>query len=407
MADKHIHQRLSEYCRGEMTPEESRIVAEHLVACQKCRAAYDEIQVGVQLASAMQPLAAPEGLWERLESELSGVRSRGGHRGFAQSLFTQRRFQLGLAIAALMILTIGLAWYFSLSRSGVERSPEIARNETPTPTVEPPAVTPTAPPATTNPTPLGPRPARPVDPNRPSFEVVSLDGAPLVAAARVEGKGWLGVGEWLETDRSSRAQIRVADIGRVEVEPNSRISLLNSKATEHRLKLARGRIQAQVVAPPRIFVIETPSATAVDLGCEYVLEVDESGAGLLRVTSGYVLLEDRGHDAIVPAGAVCEMSKGGPGVPYFETASAKFRQALTEVSKGNSGAIDALLREAERRDTLTLWHLLHRVKREDRARVYDRMAALYGPPQGVTREGILKLNREMLEEYRKRLAWVW
>ncbi len=237
--------------------------------------------------------------------------------------------------------------------------------------------------------------------------MVSLDGAPLVAATRLEGKGWLGVGEWLETDRSSRAQITVADIGRVEVAPNSRISLLNTKTTEHRLKLARGRIQAQVVAPPRIFVIETPSATAVDLGCEYVLEVDESGAGLLRVTSGYVLLEDRGHDAIVPAGAVCEMRKGGPGVPYFETASARFRQAVAELSKGKADALEILLSEAERRDTLTLWHLLHRVKREDRARVYDRMTALYGPPSGVTREGILRLDRAMLDEYRKRLAWVW
>ncbi len=407
MADKHIHQRLSEYCRGEMTPEEARVVAEHLVACQKCRADYDEIRLGVQLASVMQPLAAPDGLWERVESELHGDRFRGGQRGLAQGLFAQRRFQLGLAIAALMLLTIGLAWYFSLSRSGAELPPEIARNETPAPTAEPPVVTPTAVPPTISPTPSGPSPTPPADPNRPSFEVVSLDGAPLVAATRVEGKGRLGVGEWLETDRSSRAQITIADIGRVEVEPNSRISLLNTKATEHRLKLARGRIQAQVVAPPRIFVIETPSATAVDLGCEYILEVDESGAGLLRVTSGYVLLEDQGHDAIVPAGAVCEMSKGGPGVPYFETASAKFKQALTQVMKGSSAALDVLLIEADRRDTLTLWHLLHRVKVEDRARIYDKMAGLYAPPQGVNREGILKLNRAMLEEYRKRLAWVW
>ena len=42
---------------------------------------------------------------------------------------------------------------------------------------------------------------------------------------------------------------------------------------------------------------------------------------------------------------------------------------------------------------MTLWHLLTRGTPEERARVYDRLAALAPPPEGVTREQILAGNR--------------
>ena len=212
------------------------------------------------------------------------------------------------------------------------------------------------------------------------------------------------------TDAPSRAQINVADIGKVEVEPNSRIGLIATRPTEHRLKLARGRMQAQISAPPRLFIVETPTAVAVDLGCEYALEVDESGASVLRVKSGYVALEFPGRESIVPAGAVCETRPGrGPGTPYFENASQAFRRALTDFDFASQSrdALRIMITEARRRDTLTLWHLIRRVKGTDRDSVVDRLVELYGPPEGVTRSGLLSLDPNMLELYRKRLEWVW
>src|SRR5438093_5352438 len=49
--------------------------------------------------------------------------------------------------------------------------------------------------------------------------------------------------------------------------------------------------------------------------------------------------------------------------------------------------------------SLTLWHLLSRVSDADRPGVYDRLAALAPPPAGVTREGILRLDRQMLDSW--------
>jgi hypothetical protein len=56
---------------------------------------------------------------------------------------------------------------------------------------------------------------------------------------------------------------------------------------------------------------------------------------------------------------------------------------------------------------LTLWHLLSRVEADDRARVYDRIAALTPVPAGVSRERALKLDPETLKRWIHELAWTW
>jgi len=59
------------------------------------------------------------------------------------------------------------------------------------------------------------------------------------------------------------------------------------------------------------------------------------------------------------------------------------------------------------RDTLTLWHLLARVEGAERALVYGRMAELAPPPAGVTREGVLALNQQMLDSWKDNLETSW
>ncbi|HEX6717312.1 MAG TPA: hypothetical protein VF088_09375, partial [Pyrinomonadaceae bacterium] len=174
-----------------------------------------------------------------------------------------------------------------------------------------------------------------------------------------------------------------------------------------------GKMSARIWAPPRLFFVNTPSAVAADLGCAYTLEVDDAGSSLLHVTSGWVALELKDRESIVPAGAACETRPVlGPGTPYFEDSSAAFREALKKVdfdsdAGARSAALVSMLGQARTRDTLTLWHLLARVDGEDRVRVYDTMAALAPPPVGVTREGILRLDQQMLDTWRHALEPAW
>ena len=220
----------------------------------------------------------------------------------------------------------------------------------------------------------------------------------------------MAAGEWVETDDGSNARIIVGDIGTVDVAPGSRVRLGGVSRSEYRLALSRGTISAEINAPPRLFIVDTPASTVVDLGCAYTVTVGEDGAGELRMTSGWAALEYKGRESLVPAGAICRTRPGaGPGTPYFEDALVAFKQAVDDFDAGLNVAksLDTIVREARARDTLTLWHVLSRVGETERVRVYERIAAFAPPPTGISRQRILALDADALREWREELAWTW
>jgi len=243
----------------------------------------------------------------------------------------------------------------------------------------------------------------------PAWDVARLEGTPRVGSKAIRGNaaaGKLGVGQTLVTDDSSRAAITFNETGRVEVDRSSRLRLVTNGPGHKRLSLERGTIRATIWAPPGEFVVDTPSAVAVDLGCVYTLHVDDSGAGLLRTTMGWVGFKLNGHESFIPAGAVCATRpKIGPGTPYFEDSTHAFRDALSRFDFGantpaeRNALLGIILVDARKHDALTLWHLLSRVGDADRPSVYDRLAALAPAPPGVTRQGILRLDRQMLDSW--------
>ena len=222
--------------------------------------------------------------------------------------------------------------------------------------------------------------------------------------ARVVRESRMAVGDWLET-RTGRVRLAVGTIGEVQLEPSSRIRLVDGGRAVHRLSLARGVMHATIWAPPRQFIVDTPSAVAVDLGCRYTLEVTDDGSGVLRVEAGWVGVEQGGVRSLVPAGAVAATRAGrGPGAPHFADAPRTFVDALDVVDFGptreaRARALDTVLAEARARDAISLWHLLARTDVDDRGRVHDRLAALVPPPAGVTRDGILNGDRPMLDAW--------
>jgi hypothetical protein len=186
--------------------------------------------------------------------------------------------------------------------------------------------------------------------------------------------------------------------------------LVEAKADEHRLALARGKMQAFIWAPPGTFYVDTPSAVAVDLGCAYTLEVDEDGQGVLNVIAGWVAFEWKGRESFVPAMAMCVTRPGyGPGTPYFNDAPEDFQNALAIFDVAESGsdarsnALQTALAKSRRRDALTLWHLLARADGDDRMRVYNRLAELVPPPPQATPDAVMRVDRAALDLWWEKL----
>lgn len=239
-----------------------------------------------------------------------------------------------------------------------------------------------------------------------SWAVVRVSGQPTVGATFLADSGRLAVGQWLSTDAESRASVAIGSIGRLDVDPATRLRLLSASDGNQRLSLMRGTVHALVWAPPGQFAVETPASTAVDLGCAYTLSVAPDGAGTIDVTLGWVGFEYAGREAFIPAGARCATRPGvGPGTPYYADAPQSMVRAIGMLdggaadADGRGRALDVLLSQARPRDAMTLWHLLARVAPDERDRVFDALARLAPPPLGVTREGIRRGDRAMRDTW--------
>jgi hypothetical protein len=411
MGNKQYKDQLGAFIDRELPKELQHEIGAHLMQCGDCRREHDRIKMGAQLAARMERSDAPPDLWSQVESKLDGARSPQISLMPADRHFGIRNWA-GYAAASVIVTLLIAAAYFSLfsPRPGPGRLAEVAPpDETSAGSVDAPpgnliiaqavSVTPSA---STSPSPS----AEVV--SLPGWEFKTIAGTPSVGPA--SGKERLAVGDFLETDGASKARISVADIGNVEIAPNSRVKLVGTGSNEHRLSLERGALHAKITAPPRLFIVDTPSAAAVDLGCEYTLEVDKAGDSFLQVTSGFVALQSDGRESIVPAGAMCLTRKGkGPGTPFSAETSKEFRAALERFDFGGGGskAVRSMLEEREFYDMVTLWHLLPRVARADREKVFDALAAYVEPPKGVTREGVLSLNKKMLESWRAAVEAAW
>jgi anti-sigma factor RsiW len=354
MWNRHVSEELAAYLDGELTPRAAQRVELHLATCARCRTGRDHVRSSMAMVADLPTVEAPGAIWEAIEAELREPQP-------TRAAPAVRAWRLAVAAAAIIALAGFATWRLAF-------------------------------------------------PHGTQWEVRRLEGSPAVGARSIGGVGQVGAGEWIETDAGSRAIVTIGEIGSVEVAPRTRLRVLATRPDEHRLALARGEIRATITAPPRLFFVDTPSGTAVDLGCEYALSTDEDGSGLLRVTRGWVSFAWHGLESLVPAGASCATRpRIGPGHPYFDDATDAMKEALARVGleKGEGSALDVILAESRVRDTLTLWHLLSRVEGSERARVYDRMAALTPVPAGVSREKALALDPETMTRWRQELAWTW
>jgi hypothetical protein len=240
-----------------------------------------------------------------------------------------------------------------------------------------------------------------------SWHVSQLEGTPRIGRSAVRAErepNWLGIGQVLETDDHSRASLEASDTGLIEIDQNTRVRLLAMGKERKQIALDRGTIHAHIWAPPGEFVVSTPSAVTVDLGCAYTLQVNESGAGIVRTSLGWVGFKLNGREAFIPSGAACATKPAiGPGTPYFEDATAGLQGALhrfdfeDKTPQQRAEDLAIVLAQSRQRDALTLWHLLSRVDEGQRGSVYDRLRMLAPAPAGVTKEGTLRLEQPMLD----------
>ena len=209
------------------------------------------------------------------------------------------------------------------------------------------------------------------------------------------------------------ARLRIGSIGTVELSEHSKLALEKGDADGYRVFLERGTLTASIFAAPRLFAVGTPSGLAVDLGCVYRTHVEDDGSARIEVVSGRVSFEADGVHALVPSGAECRARPGsGPGLPRWTDAGPELCSALAYFEraserKDRTEAIAGLLEAAEKRDSLTLFHLLERAQVPERDRILARLESFGAIPATIERARLLAGDAEAFKTLREALRATW
>jgi hypothetical protein len=214
---------------------------------------------------------------------------------------------------------------------------------------------------------------------RDGFAFSGVNGPVSCGGASV-ASGVLPVGGELDTG-SHEATLTIADIGSAHLGSGTQVRLERTDRERHQLALERGRMHAKVVARPRLFAVTTKHADVVDLGCEYDIAIDASGAGSLHVISGLVELATKaGALVTVPEGCDAKILTGNrPGLPICAATTPAVRTAAQAYDAGDAAAFEAILAGAQRQDAITLMALAA-VDDARRKAALERLAELSPPP---------------------------
>ncbi len=365
---------IADFQRGTLEEDRQNAVREHLKRCESCRA---ELAAAKKLAAATaqlpKSLAPQQDLWPGIEARIARAVPKDkaqapqalGAADDPRPLRSKRLFPLLLAASVVLAAALLIFW---------QMSPDNA------------------------------------DAGRDGWYVQAVEGSARLSGELLVAPDAFELQEqsWLETESGARAWLQAGGVGHISLAPNSRLRLLKSGGDQQRLELQRGTLRASISAPPRIFIVETPSATAVDLGCVYDLSVDAEGSGSLAVSIGWVELINSALRVVVPGGFSCRIHNGlGPGTPYRSGSPVELTQWLDRFDRNDedSEVLDNLLARAGELDKLTLWYMVKRSVGPARQRLIHTLDSLAPAPRELREQGLARGDSAMLNKWLNSLGY--
>ena len=233
------------------------------------------------------------------------------------------------------------------------------------------------------------------------WQVTNSGGVTTLGRKLVTGSAIMYKDGELSTGESSEATVFIPQIGRIFVKQDTRLTRLGGK---YRFKLQTGTIYVIKKDASAFLHVEIPGGEVEDyfLGGSYTLTVEEGIVSKLFEGDGWDLVTSYGGESLVPPNYYCEVRPNiAPGIPYSKDASEELKKAVYQLSfeRDDNTLISTILKEAKKHDAVTLWNLIKRTRETDRGRIFDKLNGLVQAPSGVTKDGVVKLNKVMMQKW--------
>lgn len=240
------------------------------------------------------------------------------------------------------------------------------------------------------------------------WQVQKLKGNPTLSDKPLATLDSIREGEWIITDDSSEAMIKIEGIGDIIVEPKTKLRILKNEDGENKVYLEYGTINTNLsnsvksIVP---FAVQTANGIVRDTkGGSYTFTMNENGDGMIFVKDGIVNFVSNGKESVIPSGKVCIVQAlNGPGVPFSVNTSPQFKNAIMhfDENSGDLSAINSVISTSGNQDLVSLINLMPRVSPEVQNVIYQRVQKLapnvWIPKDSIKFFGLENLNR-VIEE---------
>lgn len=214
--------------------------------------------------------------------------------------------------------------------------------------------------------------------------------------------------ESLVTDSFSKAVVNVPGTARIEVNSNSFLILQKAKDKQNRIKISKGKLRVINNSLMPYLSIEADHSVIHDRGGTFEIAINDNTTTSVEVEYGYLEIEQKGRNYFIDKGYTCDIRQNyHPGTPYRIDASEELKNEVRKFDYENGGdnSVQQIISLSTESDMLTLLSLIERVSSSYRSILFSKIAAYFPPPAKVTLEGIIKLDRDMLEQWWFEIEW--
>ena len=234
------------------------------------------------------------------------------------------------------------------------------------------------------------------------WEIMQFSGQPLIDNNKVTEGDVFSEKSAITTDNNSTVTISIPEVGRVMIDTSSVVKRVGEGFT---LEVEKGQIKKYEGNASDVLTVQTPLAVVKEFyeGSAFRLRIMDHNQAKINVESGWIVVEVKEFKSYIPKNYDCLISKGHYVLPYASDTNPELKSLYEGFSGVNDPSLGTIISMATRKDAITLWHLLQLISNENRFIVYDRLSEFIPVPNGVTKEGIQALNKNMLMQWRQEI----
>lgn len=234
------------------------------------------------------------------------------------------------------------------------------------------------------------------------WEIMQFSGQPDVNNKKVMQGTTVPPSAVMSTDNKSSLTLLIPEVGRVLIDTSSVVKRME-KGFE--LDVEKGQIKKYEGNASDFLTVQVPLALIKEFykGSAFRLKVMNRGTTEVNVESGWVTVEVKEFLSYIPKNYGCVISRGRYVIPFSSEINPELRSMLEGFTGVNDPSLGTILSMVSRKESIALWHLLQLVSNENRFLVYDKLNEFIPAPDGVTKEGIQALNKDMLMKWRQEI----